>query len=66
MRLMIELLEDAKHADGARIPIGRVTCPNCHIGMRSGVMRPVKESVLREVSYRCPRCDAETKRWVKP
>jgi hypothetical protein len=60
---LIELIDDAKGADSA---IGQVTCPNCQVVMRLGAMKPVEGAgELREAAYRCPRCDAETKRWVK-
>jgi hypothetical protein len=59
----LELI-DRSGATGAAI--GLVTCPNCQIAMRRFVIKLVKgESELREAAYRCPRCDAETKRWVK-
>ncbi len=60
----LELI-DLSGATGAAI--GLVTCPNCQVTMRRSLMRPVGgESELREVVYRYPRCDAETKRWVSP
>jgi len=47
--------------------IGLVTCPNCRVTMRLLGMKPVKgEAELREAAYRCPQCDAETTRWVRP
>jgi hypothetical protein len=42
--------------------IGLVTCPNCQVTMRLLGMKPVKG----EYDYRCPQCDAETTRWVRP
>jgi hypothetical protein len=60
----LELI-DLSGATGAAI--GLVTCPNCKVTMRRSLMRPVEgESELREAVFRCPRCDAETKRWVSP
>ena len=61
------LIERIDGASGAAPVVGKVTCPNCRIAMRGGAMRPV-EGVreLREAAYRCPQCDAETKRWVRP
>jgi hypothetical protein len=47
--------------------VGLVTCPNCRVTMRLGAIKQVAGvSELREAAYRCPRCDAETKRWVRP
>ena len=47
--------------------IGLVTCPNCQVTMRLLAMKSVEgEAELREAAYRCPRCGAETTRWVRP
>lgn len=47
--------------------IGLVTCPNCKVKMRFVVSKPIEgETELREAAYRCPRCDAATKRWIRP
>ena len=47
--------------------VGQVTCPNCQVVMRRIATKRVEgENGLCEVSYRCPRCDAETKRWMGP
>jgi uncharacterized C2H2 Zn-finger protein len=47
--------------------IGLVTCPNCQVTMRCVFLKPVEgEAELREAAYRCPRCDAETTRWIRP
>lgn len=59
---VIELVDGAR---GEQRAIGQVTCPNCRVVMRLVLMQPVDgESCLHEVSYRCPRCSAETRRWV--
>lgn len=61
--MLLELTE----ARDASEEVGLVTCPNCRVAMRLAFMRPVEgESRLSEVAYRCPRCNAETKRWVSP
>jgi hypothetical protein len=58
----LELIDRARSTDSA---IGLVTCPNCRVTMRLLAMKPVQgEDELREAAYRCPRCDAETKRWI--
>jgi hypothetical protein len=60
-------LELVGHSRAAGTAIGLVTCPNCQVEMRRIVLKLVKgESELREAAYRCPQCDAETKRWVRP
>ncbi|SHN80532.1 hypothetical protein SAMN05444170_4409 [Bradyrhizobium erythrophlei] len=60
----LELIERSGAADNS---IGRVTCPNCRLTMRLLAMKLVKgEAELREAAYRCPQCDAETRRWVRP
>jgi hypothetical protein len=46
-------------------PIGLVTCPNCRVDMpRVGVKENESDEKLREVTYRCPRCETETRRWI--
>ena len=46
--------------------VGLVTCPNCQVEMRRVSTKPVAGALeLREAAYQCPRCGAETKRWVK-
>jgi hypothetical protein len=60
----LELIDRPGAADNS---IGLVTCPNCRVTMRLLAMKPVKgETELREAAYRCPQCDAETTRWVRP
>ena len=47
--------------------IGIVTCPNCQVTMQLVTMKPVEgQAKLREASYRCPRCGADTTRWIGP
>jgi hypothetical protein len=60
----------AKRQSGIRVdvngPIGVVTCPNCVVAMpRISLKGPEDNSALREATYHCPRCDAETRRWIK-
>lgn len=46
-------------------PIGVVTCPNCQVEMpRIGLKQAETEPKLREATYRCPRCETETRRWI--
>ena len=46
-------------------PIGLVTCPNCRVEMpRISLTEPEDEKALRKAIYRCPRCGAETGRWI--
>jgi hypothetical protein len=53
--------------DSEQRTIGTVTCPNCRVAMRLTFIKPVDGGLaLRETVYRCPRCDAETRRWVSP
>jgi predicted nucleic acid-binding Zn ribbon protein len=60
----LELIDRARPTNSA---IGLVTCPNCQVTMRRVFLKPVDgEANLREAAYRCPRCDAETKRWLRP
>ena len=48
-----------------RRPVGVVTCPNCLVEMpRISLKRLEDGKALREAIYRCPRCDAETRRWI--
>jgi hypothetical protein len=46
-------------------PVGIVTCPNCLVEMPPVSAKRSEEDSLSEVLYRCPRCEAETRRWVK-
>jgi hypothetical protein len=47
-------------------PVGVVTCPNCLVAMpRISLKGPEDNTALREATYHCPRCDAETRRWIK-
>lgn len=47
-------------------PVGIVTCPNCLVEMPRLSAKRSAEETLSEVLYRCPRCETETRRWVKP
>ena len=50
-----------------RSPIGQVTCPNCQVAMsRIALKSSDGEQSLNEAIYRCPECEAETKRWISP
>jgi hypothetical protein len=50
---------------GVGRPIGLVTCPNCRVEMpRVSLTDPEDAKALRAAIYRCPRCDAETRRWI--
>lgn len=47
-------------------PVGLVTCPNCLVLMaRISLKSLPSEKTLHEATYRCPRCGAETRRWIK-
>jgi hypothetical protein len=46
-------------------PVGIVTCPNCLVEMPRLSAKRSAEDTLSEVLYRCPRCETETRRWVK-
>ena len=48
------------------MPIGQVTCPNCLVMMgRVAFGHADRDTGVRSATYRCPRCDAETIRWIK-
>ena len=48
------------------LPIGQVTCPNCLLIMdRIALGKADAGTGLRAGTYRCPRCEAETTRWIK-
>jgi len=62
--MLLDLVDRPGATDNS---IGLVTCPNCRVTMRLLGMKLVKgEAELREAAYRCPQCDAETTRWVRP
>jgi transposase-like protein len=47
--------------------IGQVTCPNCQVPMnRTALKSSDGGQSLSEAIYRCPECEAETKRWISP
>jgi hypothetical protein len=67
--MTMHLAPIAKRPSGIRMkvsePVGVVTCPNCLVSMpRISLKGPEDNTVLREAMYRCPRCDAETRRWI--
>ena len=45
-------------------PIGLVTCPNCRVEMPRVGLGSESDEKLREATYRCPRCETETRRWI--
>jgi DNA-directed RNA polymerase subunit M/transcription elongation factor TFIIS len=45
--------------------VGIVTCPNCQVEMLRLSSKRSGEDTLSEVVYRCPRCETETRRWIK-
>ena len=56
---------DLVHVRDVRDEVGIVTCPNCQVRMRPVFIKPLGgEEELSEVAYRCPRCNAETRRWI--
>jgi hypothetical protein len=44
--------------------VGLVTCPNCRVEMPRISLQPSDEENLHEAIYRCPKCEAETRRWI--
>jgi Zn finger protein HypA/HybF involved in hydrogenase expression len=46
--------------------IGQVTCPNCRVVMPRISLQTNGGSSLHEAVYRCPQCETETTRWIKP
>jgi hypothetical protein len=47
-------------------PVGLVTCPNCLVLMvRISLKSSESEKTLHEATHRCPKCSAETRRWIK-
>jgi hypothetical protein len=60
------LAELVRHRDDHR-PIGLVTCPNCQIDMpRVGLKETEPDDKLQEATYRCPKCQTLTRRWMAP
>ena len=51
--------------DSTARPVGIVTCPNCVVEMPRISAKRSGENALSEAVYRCPRCETETRRWVK-
>jgi hypothetical protein len=63
-RAMVVIRADQPRPES--VPIGQVTCPNCRVAMpRVSLKSSGVEKNLQEGVYRCPRCDTETKRWIK-
>jgi hypothetical protein len=57
---------DDRSNERQTLPIGQVTCPNCLVTMeRTALGKAAAITGLRAGTYRCPRCDAETVRWIK-
>jgi hypothetical protein len=48
----------------SRRPVGLVTCPNCRVEMPRISLQPSEAENLHEAVYRCPKCEAETRRWI--
>jgi hypothetical protein len=61
------LAEPVQRIDGPiRRSLGLVTCPNCRVEMpRISLKAADEENQLSEALYRCPRCQTETRRWIK-
>jgi hypothetical protein len=63
---LAELVQPRRDRNGAASrPIGLVTCPNCRVVMPRISLQPWDAENLHEAIYRCPRCEAETRRWIK-
>jgi hypothetical protein len=57
---------DDRSDEGQPPPIGQVTCPNCLVLMsRISLGEADEQTGLRTATYRCPRCEAQTTRWIK-
>jgi hypothetical protein len=62
----MQIAELVRRHDDCRA-IGLVTCPNCRVDMpRVGLKDAEFDKKLREATYRCPRCETETRRWIAP
>jgi hypothetical protein len=47
-------------------PIGQVTCPNCLVLMsRISLGSADPQTGLQTATYRCPKCETQTSRWIK-
>jgi hypothetical protein len=63
---LAELVQPQRDKNGPMDrPIGLVTCPNCQVAMPRISLQPADQENLHGAIYRCPRCDAETRRWIK-
>ena len=63
---IITSITDDRSNVGKPLPIGQVTCPNCLVMMdRTALGKADASTGLRAGTYRCPRCEAETIRWIK-
>ena len=49
----------------SRKPVGQVTCPNCRVVMPRISLQPSDAENLYEAVHRCPKCETETRRWIK-
>jgi hypothetical protein len=59
------LVQPQSDRDGSNRPIGLVTCPNCQVAMPRISLRPSDAENLYESIHRCPKCETETRRWIK-
>ena len=46
-------------------PVGLVTCPNCRVVMARVSIKGSEDADLCEAAFRCPKCGAQTRRWIK-
>jgi rubrerythrin len=49
---------------GSAHPIGIVTCPNCRVMMARVSLKRLDGTVFNEATFRCPKCQAETRRFM--
>jgi predicted RNA-binding Zn-ribbon protein involved in translation (DUF1610 family) len=55
-------LGEKNPADGS----GKVACPGCQVVMsRRALKKPDSETGLIEATYRCPKCGAIARLWVR-
>jgi hypothetical protein len=60
------LVQPQSDRDGSNHrPIGLVTCPNCEVVMPRILLQPSDAENLYEAVHRCPKCEMETRRWIK-
>jgi hypothetical protein len=46
-------------------PVGLVTCPNCRVVMARVSLKGSEDPALYEAAFHCPKCAAQTRRWIK-